>query len=502
MLNVKVKIKNNVTFINTISSIISQFFVIALGFIIPKIILTYFGSNVNGLVSSISKFLGYISLLEGGVTGVIMSSLYKPLVEKDNNKISAIIKTADDFYKKIAYIFIGYTLLLALVYPLIFDTEFSYVYVFSLTIILSFGLFIQYNYALSLKTLLTADKKIYIVSFTQIFIILLTIIFTFISVNIYPNIHILKLISGVLFLLQPIIYNFFVKKYYKIDKKVNKDTDLLKSRWSGFAINIAAFIHYSTDIAILSLFTNFTTVSVYSVYSLVINGIRQLIVTISNSINPTIGQIYASGNKLELNEKFNIYEFLIFFIVFFLHSVAILLIVPFVMIYTKNITDTNYYQPLFGILLLLSEAFYLIKLPHLNLAYSANKFKEITIPCYIEAAINIIVSVLLVHKFGLIGVAVGTICAMIYRMIFQVYYTNKIIQRPQLKFYSKFFVFTISTIIGLFLCYNLMSTLEFEIISWILHGIIYSVILLVVYLMTSFIFYKEELSFFINKIKK
>ncbi len=53
-----------------------------------------------------------------------------------------------------------------------------------------------------------------------------------------------------------------------------------------------------------------------------------------------------------------------------------------------------------------------MKFPHLNLAYAANKFKEITVPAYIEALLNIVISVILVHKFGLVGVAVGTIVGM------------------------------------------------------------------------------------------
>ena len=74
---------NKVTLINVISSLLFQILTIINGFIIPRLILSYFGSDVNGLTTSISQFLTYISLIEGGITGVIMASLYKPLYEKD-----------------------------------------------------------------------------------------------------------------------------------------------------------------------------------------------------------------------------------------------------------------------------------------------------------------------------------------------------------------------------------------------------------------------------------
>ena len=54
---------------------------------------------------------------------------------------------------------------------------------------------------------------------------------------------------------------------------------------------------------------------------------------------------------------------------------------------------------------------------------------------------------------GLIGVAVGTIAGMIYRMVFHVYYTSKIVpDRKQSKFYKKFLLFSVMAIIGFYLC--------------------------------------------------
>ena len=172
-------------------------------------------------------------------------------------------------------------------------------------------------------------------------------------------------------------------------------------------------------------------------------------------------------------------------------------------LYTKNITDANYYQPLFGVLLLISEALYLVKFPHLHLAYSANKFKEITIPAYVEAFLNIIISVLLVRKLGLVGVAIGTIAGMTYRMVFHVYYTSKIIPgRKQIIFYKKFFLFSVTAILGYFVCHRFVPLAEVTVGNWILYAVIYSLILGVLYGGISLIFFKKELKFFLRYLKK
>lgn len=74
--------KNKATLLNMISGLILQLFTLVSGFILPKIILIYFGSEVNGLVSSLNQFLSYITLVEGGITGVIVANLYKPIVDQ------------------------------------------------------------------------------------------------------------------------------------------------------------------------------------------------------------------------------------------------------------------------------------------------------------------------------------------------------------------------------------------------------------------------------------
>ena len=54
---------------NTIASLVFQITTIVCGFILPRIILQQFGSETNGLISSITQFLGIIGFLELGVGG-------------------------------------------------------------------------------------------------------------------------------------------------------------------------------------------------------------------------------------------------------------------------------------------------------------------------------------------------------------------------------------------------------------------------------------------------
>ncbi|MBQ0071249.1 MAG: polysaccharide biosynthesis C-terminal domain-containing protein, partial [Spirochaetales bacterium] len=209
-------------------------------------------------------------------------------------------------------------------------------------------------------------------------------------------------------------------------------------------------------------------------------------------------------DQKELNEKMDIYEYVVFTLVFFLFSMGILLITPFVTLYTAKLSDAPaYHQPLFGVLLLISELLYLVKLPHLNLAYSANKFKEITVPAFVEAFLNIGVSVVLVLKYGLIGVAIGTIVGMTYRMVFHVYYTTKLIPgRVQWIFYRKLLLFTVVFALAMTLCALLLPFSSVTIFSWLWHAVLYGCILGVALLGLSVVSFRKEMKFFVRYLKR
>lgn len=498
-----IRIGKNKTVLNIVFSLILQITNSICGFILPHILLTTFGSETNGIVSSLNQFLSYISLLEGGVTGVIAASLYKPLVEKDERQLSKVIKTAQQFFRKIAIVFAIYTIGLSVIYPLIVHTSFSVGYVASLTLILSINLFVQYFFSITWKTLLTADRKVYLVSAIQIVVVILNTMICVILISKFPSIHFIKFVSAIIYLIQPITYNYFVKKYYNLDKKEKPNQATISQRWDGFGINIAAFIHNNTDVVVLTLLSTLNNVSIYSVYFLVVSGLKSLIVSISSGISPTIGHAYAGGNADELNRKFDIYEFIMLTLAFFVFVIGGLTITPFVMLYTRNVTDADYYQPLFGWLITIAEMLFCVREPYVTVAYAANKFKDFTKIAYTEAILNIIISCLLVSKLGLIGVAIGTIISMGYRTITQVCYLHKhILRRSFLKLFRGSLLFGVGFLVIVFFSNILFEPICSTVIEWIIYAVKNSILAILVYGVIITIFYNKQISLIMTYISK
>ncbi len=486
--------KKRTTLINIISTFLLQFVTIVSTFIVPKLILSHFGSEMNGMVSTIDKLLNYVSLIEGGINGVIMANLYKPLVKKDYKKVSSIIKTSNCFLRKIAVILVIYSIILAIVFPILFKSDYSWPFVSSLVLILAFKLFVQYCFSISMRNLLNADKKVYFVSFTQIALIIVDTVLAIISVALFPSVHLLKIISACVYLTQPIIYSKYIKSHYPLELDAKRDDGLVRGRWDGLAINTAAFIHGNTDIVIISVFLNFANASVYSVYAMVSAGIKQISQSLWKALGPSTGKLYASGDIETLNRRFDTFEYMTFFMTFFLFSVAGLLITPFVQIYTSGITDADYYQPLFGAIILIAEGIYILREPYVNLAYSANKFKDIRLHAIIEAVLNIAISVALVPMLGIVGVAIGTLVAMTYRTLFQILYLrNHLINRPFKKFLKAFFAFAIPTAVLVLICVIFLPLNNPSIMKWISYAALYCVMFGATYIVVSILFFKKEL---------
>ena len=498
--NTAKNLKSRVVILNVISSILLQIATVCSGFIIPHIILETFGSETNGLVSSLNQFLNYISLVEGGLTGVILANLYRPVAKKAFKKVSGIIRSAQRFYNRLAIIFVIYTIILAFSYPLFVNTSFNYDFVVSLTFILSLNLFIQYVFAITWRQLLQSDKKVYIVSFVQIACIAVNLIGTIILAKVWPSIHILKLFNVLAFLIQPIAYHFYINKHYPLDKNVEPDKKALSQRWDGFGINIAAFIHFNTDIVILTVFTDLLKVSVYSVHALVTTGLRNIIQAISDGFTPSIGQAYAKDDPARLNKLFNSFEFIMTFVTFFFFLMGGLLITPFITYYTNGIGDVNYYEPIFAVLLILGEFIYCIREPYVALAYSANRFKAISKYAYVEAALNIILSIILVFPLGLIGIAIGTLISMTYRTITQILYLKHHILHFSLKPRIKtFLIFSAFSVLAVFLSMNLLSYTEVNLVSWIILALENLGIVLLCYLPMLALFFRSEVKALLDR---
>lgn len=411
---------------NYITALMLQVVTILQGLILPRLMISTFGSEVNGLISSVTQFLSFISLIEGGLGAVVLAELYGPLEKNDISRTREILFACQSFFNKLALIFIAYTGVLSVMYPLFSDTGFSFKYVCSLTWILSLSTLAQYLFSITNKLLLQADQKIYVVNLIASVVMLINLFLAVIVIYIYPQIHVMKLVSSVIYLIQPIAYGLAVDKKYKFNHFIiHKEENALKNRWSGFAQNLAHFINMNTDIVLITVFMGLKEVSVYTVYVLAVNALRNMITSVANSYQGALGKYAAEGDLDNLQSKFDSFKSSFLCISLIIFFTCLLLINPFVKIYTINVTDANYYRPDFALVIVLANLIFCIREPYRALILAMGKFKETNFGSFMEAFINFGLSIILLPKFGLLGVAIGTLCAVTYRFLYFMFFLKK-----------------------------------------------------------------------------
>lgn len=404
---------------NAFTALVSQIITILYGLIIPRIIISTFGSEINGMSSSITQFLSFISLLEGGLGAVILAELYLPIEASDTLKVKEILCACQRFFSELALYFMIYTFIVAIVYSITMQNKYDFVFTSSLVLILSFSTLSQYLFAITNRLLLQALQKIYIVNIVSAGTLLINLIITLIIINFFPEIHVLKLGSSIAFLIQPIIFNHYVDKKYKIDCSIKHQSHYnLKNRWSGFGQNLAHFINMNTDIAVITILVGLKEVSVYSVYMLAINALRTLISTVDNSYQSALGKYYAAGNRTQFKTQFKKFECINNACSLIVFCTCLILISPFVSLYTQGISDISYYRPLFGLVMVMANLIYCLREPYRLVVLASGKFKETNAGAIIEAFINIFLSLILVKWGGLLGIAMGTLIAITYRFIY------------------------------------------------------------------------------------
>lgn len=376
-------------------------------------------------------------------------------------------------------------------------------YTLSLVLIISISTLAEYYFGMTYKLYLQAEQKTYITSIIQMIGYILNTLAIIVLVKCNASIQIVKLVSSIIFVLRPIVQNIYVRKKYNINlKDADKDYQL-KQKWDGLAQHIASVIHTNTDITILTFFAPIVEVSVYSVYYLVVKGIKTLIQSFVLGVSDSFGDMLAKNEKEHLNKSFNVYELLFYTIVTCVYICTILLIVPFVCVYTLNITDANYIRPKFAILLVLGEFIWSIRQPYNEIVKVAGHFKETQKGAWVEAISNIVISLILVWKYGIVGVAIGTLVAMLIRTVEFVYHTNKyILERKQSESTIRFGIIAIQLIVVALLS-KLLPTYEFtNYLIWIKYACMVLILTLIVVLPINLIVYKKDAKDLLDIIKR
>ena len=227
--------------------------------------------------------------------------------------------------------------------------------------------------------------------------------------------------------LRLVIYYVYTKKVYpwvKIQYLENKKK--LEDRNAYVISDIAWTIFSSTDMFLLSAVFSTALASVYSVYNMIYSNLASLMNVFYSSVSYILGQVFFADKERYVRFHDG-YETVFIMLMSIAMSSCAVLTIPFVQLYIKGVADINYvykYLPfMMGEVQLLSWDRYVSG----NLVCIAGYAKQSMKYSLIEAALNVVLSLILSLKFGIYGVVFATICSLLYKLTMLTILANQVI---------------------------------------------------------------------------
>jgi len=410
---------------NVISNTLNKMTVLAFGVLIPKLYIDYFGSELNGLLSSITGIFIYLNLLEAGVGGAAIQALYAPLLYKDRNKVNGILAATHNYYRRSGIYFLACISVVAFIYPLIINSDIKYGTIVSVILLSASSFALHYFFQGKYGVLLSADNRGYILNLFDMFFITVGNLAKIILIIVGFDVIMVQAAFSFIVCIQVICIIAYVKRNYPgLDLSVKPDNEAISQKKSVLIHQIAGVVFNNTDVLILTFFCGLKIVSVYTIYNMIFSQAGVLPEVFANGLTTSLGQLYVENkNKFKrLFAFFEVYYTMLFFITFI---VAYLLILPFIKLYTIGVDDISYIDfelPfLFLIINLLSSA----RWPAIVMISIAGHFQQTQWRAVIETIMNLVISLALVTSMGMNGVLVGTIAALFFRTLEMIHYSNK-----------------------------------------------------------------------------
>ena len=421
-------------FLNSIFAIITNVVVLVLGVVVPRIMIRSYGSDVNGLISTVTQIYTYLALLEAGISVASRNALYKHIKNKDQNGINYTLSVSRLYFRKASLIYCLGVIAVSFIAPLVLKTQINYWIVFSLIAIEGISNVLSFYFLNYWLVFLSANGKNYIVLLIDFLVKLLFYIIKIVLALNGISILLVQLSFFLLTIIKVLLFNIFFKKKYswiKIQKVSKKDK--LPDRNSFVVTEVAWAVFSSTDLILIGIFLSTSISSVYSIYNMVFLAITNLVSAIYNGLIYILGISFKQDLK-KYSIVHDIFNSAFMCIITSFVSTAYLLMIPFIILYTNGVSDINYiYQwlpLLFSIIQLLSWSRYVAG----NLSGIAGYAKKVSIVSIIEAAVNISVSIVLVNVLGIYGVLLGTISALPIKVIYLNWLAdNKVLNRSMKK---------------------------------------------------------------------
>ena len=483
MSNKDSRIKNNV-----ISSLVYQAVLISLSFLLPRLYLENFGSEVNGVLQTIKQIFTYMCLLEAGVGLATTQALYKRIGEKDYKSASEVLSATHSYYIRTGIIYLAIVLGIAVVYAYVIPTSIDSNVVFLIVILTALPALFSYFVQAKYRILMEVDGRKYVINNAETILQLASNAGKILVLLLTDSLILIQLVYCIMSLIQLVYLYFYAKRRYKwLDLKMKPDFDAISQKNSVLVHQLSGMVFNNTDVILISVLCDFKAVSIYAIYNIFFSQVQNFITSLVSSFTFALGQMFHT-DKEKFNKMYHIYETFYVMITCIIYTLMAVFLLPLIQIYTSGINDAEYTNAFLLLLFVIMNLIANAKLPANSMIEFSGDFEKTRYYALWEMIINITVSVAAILYMGICGAILGTIAALLYRGVMTIYYSNKkILKRSQMHTYKILIVNgAVFTVIMAVFFVDTFSNVSF--LQLLLHGMFHSIWIVGLYLLVNFAF--------------
>ena len=388
---------------NTLATAAYMFAAWIMGFVTPHIMMTHYGSSVNGLIVTVTDILSYFKTVEVGLAAAAYAALYKPLAERNTERISAVVSAARIFYNAAGWFFMGATLIFGILYPLavpVYAADGLQMEKFSvLLLILAMGVSgsLEFFTLARYRVLLAADQRTFAVSLASMASLLVQTLVLVILPAIGVDVILVRLLASLTILVRTVLLKaYFHKHYPQVNPLAAPDKSALSSKWDALLSECTSVFQNAAALGIGTVILRQSAImSVYGAYHMVTTGLWSVLKMVTTGLNSIFGNLRVTDGEKAFSRTFSDFESLYHTCSAVLFSTAAMLIVSFVDLYGRDMMDANYHVPLLGLLIIAEAVTNHAKMPFEVMIQSTGRFRDVKIHCILEMAVTLVSGTLL-----------------------------------------------------------------------------------------------------------
>ena len=469
--------KTKKTALNIITDVIPLIIISILGIFKVKLFINILGNETFGLYNLFSNIMIYVSLVDGGLTSALLYSLYKPNANGDRKKFNEILSAGFKTFSKIGMIVFGIAFIVSFfVIFFIKNSPFDYWYIvltfllFSLSNVLGY-FFVPYNVLLEVK-----EKK-YLYNLTmQIGQIALSVLEIVMLVLGCKFTYILLMHSAVK-LIAHIVEVIICKKEFPETnlREKNKDYGFKKYLPSLIFHKICGLVGSNVDTIIISSFLGLSYVAIYSAYSYIITMMKNILGKLSSSMTAIMGNTLVKSTEKSYDMYIELSAAL-FYVGIVICTPLTLAINGFIDIYYAGKVETSF---LIAFSFCLVLFVFVSKLCTAMFVSAGGLYKETKTAAIVDASVNLVLSLTLVHFIGISGVLFATaISAFLGEyLIKSIVVHRNIFHQPAKRFLIRNVKFFVLYFIDLFISYKIINLFTIDnLLHWFLIFFVFTIV--------------------------